>query len=123
MLLLLLLLTYSGGLGLGLGGGGGGLVLGLGSTLSAVKRGVERAGATALVYHKYLPKESCSEVEVEEWIRKRRSGEEERVLIADQDVSRGWECSHVLVVDLGGYGFENLVMRTVGFCALVKEKA
>ena len=93
------------------------------SRLSAVKRGVERAGATALVYHRELPKESCSEVEVEEWIRKRRSGEEERVLIADQDVSRGWECSHVLVVDLGGYGFENLVMRTVGFCALVKEKA
>ena len=46
--------------------------------------------------------------------------EEERVLIADQDVSRGWECSHVLVVDLEGVGLENLVMRTVGYCALVK---
>merc|ERR1711963_575963 len=88
------------------------------STLSAVKRGVERAGATALVYHRGLPKQSCSEVEVEEWIRKRRSGEEERVLIADEDVSRGWECSHVLVVDLYGEGMENLVMRTVGYCAL-----
>ena len=82
---------------------------------------MERAGATALVYHGFLPKESCSEVEVEEWIRKRRSGEEERVLIADQDVSRGWECSHVLVVDLRGNGLENLVMRTVGYCALVKN--
>merc|ERR1712004_515990 len=82
------------------------------SRTSAAKRGVERAGATALVYHKDLPKESCSEVEVEEWIRKRRSGEEERVLIADKDVSRGWECGHVLVVDLeGGAGFENLIMR------------
>ena len=90
--------------------------------LSAVKRGVERAGATALVYHRELPKESCSEVEVEEWIRKRRSGEEERVLIADEDVSRGWECSHVLVVDLRGNGLENLVMRTVGYCALVKRR-
>ena len=96
------------------------LCVGRGSILSAVKRGLERAGATALVYHKDLPKESCSEVEVEEWIRKRRSGEEERVLIADQDVSRGWECSHVLVVDLGGPGLENLVMRTVGYCALVR---
>ena len=85
---------------------------------------MERAGATALVYHKILPKETCSEVEVEEWIRKRRSGEEERVLIADQDVSRGWECSHVLVVDLDvhGAGSENLVMRTVGYCALVKPR-
>ena len=92
------------------------------SRISAVKRGVERAGATALVYHRELPKESCSEVEVEEWIRKRRSGEEERVLIADQDVSRGWECSHVLVVCLGGRGLENLVMRTVGYCALVKAR-
>ena len=93
------------------------------SRQSAVKRGVERAGATALVYHWRLPEESCREVEVEEWIRKRRSGEEERVLIADEDVSRGWECSHVLVVDLGGEGgLENLVMRTVGYCALVKER-
>ena len=92
-------------------------------TLSAVKRGLERAGATALDYHKHLPRDTCREVEVEEWIRKRRSGEEERVLIADEDVSRGWECSHVLIVDLLGYGgLENLVMRTVGYCALVKER-
>ena len=88
----------------------------------AVKRGVERAGATALVYHRGPPRDTCSEVEVEEWIRRRRSGEEERVLIADQDGCRGWECSHVLVVGLEGYGFENLVMRTVGYCALVKER-
>ena len=89
--------------------------------VSRAKRGVERAGATALVYHRELLIESCSEVEVEEWIRKRRSGEEERVLIADHNVSRGWESSHVLVVDWGGFGFENLVMRTVGYCALVKQ--
>ena len=92
------------------------------ATLSAVKRGVERAGATALIYHyRDLPNESCSEVEVEEWIRKRRSGEEERVLIADEDVSRGWECSHVLVVDLDTVQnrMQADVMRTGGFCALV----
>ena len=93
-----------------------------GSTISAVKRRVERAGATALVYNRYLPKESCSETEVEEWLRRRRSGEEERVLIADREVSRGWECSHVLVVDFGFLsGLENLAMRTVGYCAIVKE--
>ena len=56
-------------------------------------------------------------------MRKRRSGEEERVLIADHLVSRGWECSHILVVDLFGRGgLENLVMRTVGYCALVKHR-
>ena len=55
-------------------------------------------------------------------MRKRRSGEEERVLIADEEVSRGWECSHVLVVELYGAGLENLVMRTVGYCALVKQR-
>ena len=81
---------------------------------------MERAGATALVYHKALPKESCSEVEAEEWLRRRRSGEEERVLITDPNISRGWEASHILVVDLRGYGLQNLVMRTVGYCALIK---
>merc|ERR1719367_1620703 len=44
------------------------------SKISSVKRGVERAGATALIYHKDL-KESCSEGEVEEWLRRSRSGE------------------------------------------------
>ena len=59
---------------------------------------------------------------MEEWLRRRRSGEEKRVLIADQNVSRGWEASHILVVELYESGLENLVMRTVGFCALVKNK-
>ena len=99
------------------------LCTGASSTLSPIKRGVERAGATALVYHR-KSKESCSEVEVEDWLRRRRSGKEERVLIADDHVSRGWESSHVLVVDLDGYvdGPENLVMRTVGYCTLVKRR-
>ena len=96
------------------------------SALSAVKRGVEKAGAKALVYHKGLPMQ-CTEVEVEEWMRKRRSGQEERVLIADEFVSRGWESSHVLVVEfrrgLFRSGLENLVMRTVGYCALVRAKS
>ena len=41
-----------------------------------------------------------------------RSRKEERVLIADEDISRG--CNYVLVVDLSGLdGLENLVMRTL----------
>ena len=85
------------------------------------KRGVERAGAKAILYH-WKSTESCSEAEVEEWLRRRRIGEEEKCLITDEQVSRGWEASHTLVVALGGYGLENLVMRTLGYCALVKGK-
>ena len=57
-----------------------------------------------------------------EWLRRRRIREEEKCLITDEQVSRGWEASHTLVVALGGYGLENLVMRTLGYCALVKGK-
>ena len=107
---------------LGRTGGAGFPLLFDASKISIVKRGVERAGATALIYH-YNSKESCSEGEVEEWLRRRRSGEkEERVLILDADVLRGWEASHILVVDFFGGGLENLVMRAVGYCTIVKEK-
>ena len=91
------------------------------SKMSIVKRGVERAGATVLFYHRES-KESCSEAEVEEWLRRRRSGEEERVLFLDQHVTRGWEANHLLVVSLWGSGLENLVMRAVGYCVLVTKK-
>ena len=78
---------------------------------------MERAGLMTIVYCRDST-ESCSEVEAGAWLWRRRSGEE---LIADQHVSRGWEASHVLVVDFDGtYGFENLVMRAVGYCAVVK---
>ena len=95
---------------------------GYSSMISMIKRGVERAGATALIYHGDS-KECCSDAEVEEWLKRRRSRKEKRCLIADGFGSRGWEASHVMVVDLYGLGpMENLVMRTVGFCALVKKK-
>ena len=87
-----------------------------------MKRGVERAGGTALVYASNS-KECCSEAEVDEWLRRRRIGEEEeRCLITDQKMSRGWEASHTLV--LGQYpDWENLVMSTVGYCALLKSRS
>ena len=85
-------------------------------------KGVRRAGLTALIYHK-RSKECCSEAEVQEWLKRRKSGEEKRVLICDDDVIRGLETSHVLVVALGDKrGSENHVMRTVGFCATVTSK-
>ena len=108
----------------------------IGTTIHTIKGGIERAGATALVYKltrmydnvtKRMTTSSqvydgcCSEAEVEDWLRRRRSMEAKIVLFADTDVSRGWEASHVLVIDFGGRsGLENLVMRTVGYCAIVK---
>ena len=108
---------------LGRTGGAGFPILCDGYDIGLIKIGVERAtGATALVYH-CDSNESCSEAEVEEWLRRRRSGKEEkRCLITDEDVSRGWEASHVMVVDLYGEAMENLVMRTIGFCALVTKE-
>ena len=96
------------------------LCCGFASTISVVKRGVERAGLMTIVYRRDSIG-SCSEVEVGEWLRRRSRGEEQRILIADQHVSRGWEASHVLVVYLRGSGMENVVMRTLGYCALVKR--
>ena len=55
-------------------------------------------------------------------MRRRRSGEEERVLLLDWEVIRGWEASHLLVVNLSALGVENLVMRAVGYCCIVKKK-
>ena len=45
------------------------------------------------------------------------------MLITDDQVSRGWEASHILVVDFNGFddALANLVMRTVGHCALVQQ--
>ena len=91
------------------------------SKMIIVKRGVERAGATAVIYD-WGTKWSCSEGEVEEWLRRRSMGKEKRCLIIDEGVSRDWEASHVLVVSSGEGGLENLVMRAVGYCALVKLK-
>merc|ERR1712130_206783 len=91
------------------------------SKIRILKRGVERAGATALIYQDDS-KESCSEGEVEEWLRRRRSGEEERVLILDQNAIRGWEASHLHVVFCDGDGLANLVMRAVGYCCVVREE-
>ena len=88
--------------------------------LNGVIRGVERACPTALVYHG-MSKERCSEAEVDEWLRKRRIGEEMRCLICDNNAIRGWEASHLLVVALQELALENLVMRTMGYCALVKK--
>jgi len=55
---------------------------------------------------------------VENWLRRWRRKEERRILVTDQDISRGWEAPAVMVI--GKAGTENLVMRTCGFCLLIK---
>ena len=72
---------------------------------------------TTALYHKHSTKESCTKMEVKEWLQKSRRGEK-----INEKVSRGWESSHLLVVFMYRDGLENLVMRTVRFCAVVKQK-
>ena len=69
-----------------------------GPASSTVKRLVERAGGASTIL--YNSTDACSQAEVEEWLRRRRSGEKEeerKCLVTDRGVTRGWEASHVLV--------------------------
>ena len=62
-----------------------------------------------------------TEGEVEDWVRNLRKwkrGEERRALVTDDFISRGWEAFAVWAI--GGYNTEKLVMRTCGFCFLIK---
>ena len=88
--------------------------------IRVIRRAVERVSVTPLIYHS-LSKVSCSDASVEGWLKGRRSGEEKRCMITDYNAVRGWEASHIMVVSLTSQGIENLVMRAVGYCALVKQ--
>ena len=60
----------------------------------------------------------ATEAEVEEWVRRWKGGQEKRVLITDDNITRGWEAQEVMAI--GNLRTENLVMRTCGFCILIK---
>ena len=47
-----------------------------------------------------------------------KRGEERRILVIDDLISRGWEEPAVMVI--GDDQTENLVMRTCGFCLKIK---
>ena len=66
-------------------------------------------------------KKEASESEVEEWLKRWKNGEETRVLVTDEDISRGWEASCVVAIAPSAT-LENLVMRSCGFCILVKAE-
>ena len=60
----------------------------------------------------------ATEAEAEEWVRKWKKGEETRALVTDSFISRGWEAKELMAI--GDYYTENTVMRTCGFCFLIK---
>ena len=95
------------------------VILCSGSPFSSVVAAVQKVVGGVLLYTKGgTEKNEATEADVEEWMRRWRRGEEKRVLIADTFSSRGWEAPAVMVI--GKSGTENLVMRTCGFCFLIK---
>ena len=79
---------------------------------------VQRVVGAALLYtHNGRGKNEATSAEVENWLRRWKRGEERRALVADQNISRGWEAPAVIAI--GDYRTENLVMRTCGFCLLI----
>ena len=87
------------------------------SKLSTVVAAVQRVVGAALLYT-LTGRKTNSATEVEEWVRRWKKGEETRALVTDDWMSRGWEAKELVAV--GSVGIENLVMRTCGFCFLVK---
>ena len=101
------------------GGKGFPVLVGSHSKQSIVVAAAQRAVGAALLYTKDgREKSEATEAEVEEWVRRWKRGEETRVLVTDEYLSRGWECKETLVVS--DSHFESLVMHTKGFCFLVK---
>ena len=85
---------------------------------SIVVAAVQRVVGPALLYTCDGSKNNISEVE--NWLMKWKRADERRALITDVEISRGWEAPAVMVI--GEAGTENLVMRTCGFCFLIKEE-
>ena len=74
----------------------------------------------AAIFYTYHGQGGRKVSEVEEWVRRWKRGLETRALITDKYVSRGWEAKELLVVIEGQLQLENLVMRTYGFCFLIR---
>ena len=72
-----------------------------------------------LLYTKHgSEKNEATSAEMENWLKRWKRGEERRVLVTDEYISRGWEAPAVMVI--GEDQTENLVMRTCVFCLLIK---
>ena len=66
----------------------------------------------------YIWDQGASEGEVAAWLQ----GTRDSCLLTDRFMTRGWETPHLLVVSHGGLDYyKNCVMRTIGYCALVRR--
>ena len=80
---------------------------------------MQRVVGPALLYtYMGTEKNEATSAEVENWLKRWKRGEERRALVTDEFISRGWEAPAVMVV--GSERLENLVMRTCGFCLMIK---
>ena len=86
---------------------------------STVVAAVQRVVRPVLLYTSNgSAKNEATEAEVENWVRRWKRGDERRALVTDEYISRGWEAPAVMVI--GEDNTENLVMRTCGFCLMIK---
>ena len=86
---------------------------------STVVAAVRRVVGPALLYTRDGRfKNEATPAEVENWLKRWKRAEERRALVTDQNISRGWEAPAVMVI--GSTKTENLVMRTCGFCFMIK---
>ena len=87
--------------------------------VAIVVAAVQRVVGPALLYtERGRQKNEATEAEVENWVKKWKRKEERRALVTDDRISRGWEAPALMVI--GNSGIENLIMRTCGFCFLIK---
>ena len=83
---------------------------------------VQSAGRPAPIWYPSLFYKGVSAEEVVTWLEKTQSGQEERDLVTDINMSRGWEGRTVIVVNRSG-GFDvNMGMRAVSRLVNVEVK-
>ena len=88
---------------------------------STVVAAVQRVVGPVLLYtYDGREKNEATSAEVENWVKRWKRKEERRALVTDDRISRGWEAPAVMVI--GETNTKNLVMRTCGFCFLIKIK-
>ena len=91
------------------------------SPMHEVEAGLRQATpwSSPLIYH--TSAKSASVREVEEWLERRERGEEERDLVTEVELVRGWEVDAAIVVAWKSRGgWENAVMRVTSCGVLVE---
>ena len=86
------------------------------STVVAAVQLAVGVGQSVLLYKE--KNEARRSAEVENWLRRWKRHEETRVLVTDDQISRGWEAPATMVI--ASSRTQNLVMRTSVFCLLIK---